>query len=392
MKVLEGEAKAVLAEGGLRLPRGQIVTTPEAAAQVALQLNRSVVVKSQIPTGGRMKAGGISFADTPEATAIAAQTLLGRSILGFPVNAVLVEEHIAHHTELFVGVLYDGYTHRPSVIATRAGGIDVERGASTVQRGFSLLVGKAVLDSIGQEVAAALGFSEQPFLRLSSIISNLMAHFVALDAVLLEINPLVLTTDDQWIAADVHLELDDDAAFRYKELLAKLPFSIRETDRRSEFERRAAEIDSADHRGVAGRLVPFGGNLGLLIGGGGASLTIMDAVLDAGLKPANYCEIGGNPSVWKIKELTKLILQQPGVDKLAVMMNVVSNTRVDLVARGVIKGVLELGRVPSKVITAFRIPGSWEDEGAAILGHYGIAFFDRRVSFDQVVEQIVREG
>ena len=289
-------------------------------------------------------------------------------------------------------MLYDGYTRRPSVIATRAGGIDVESGASTVQRGFSLLVGKAVLDSIGQEVAAALGFSEQPLLRLSSIISNLMERFVALDAVLLEINPLVLTTDDQWIAADVHLELDDDAAFRYKELLAKLPFSVRETDRRSEFERRAAEIDSADHRGVAGRLVPFGGNLGLLIGGGGASLTIMDAVLDAGLKPANYCEIGGNPSVWKIKELTKLILQQPGVDKLAVMMNVVSNTRVDLVARGVIKGVLELGRVPSKVITAFRIPGSWEDEGAAILGHYGIAFFDRRVSFDQVVEQIVREG
>ena len=289
-------------------------------------------------------------------------------------------------------MLYDGYTRRPSVIATRAGGIDVESGASTVQRGFSLLVGKAVLDSIGQEVAAALGFSEQPLLRLSSIISNLMERFVALDAVLLEINPLVLTTDDQWIAADVHLELDDDAAFRYKELLAKLPFSVRETDRRSEFERRAAEIDSADHRGVAGRLVPFGGNLGLLIGGGGASLTIMDAVLDAGLKPANYCEIGGNPSVWKIKELTKLILQQPGVDKLAVMMNVVSNTRVDLVARGVIKGVLELGRVPSKVITAFRIPGSWEDEGVAILGHYGIAFFDRRVSFDQVVEQIVREG
>ena len=98
MKVLEGEAKAVLAEGGLRVPRGQIVTTPEAAAQAARQLNCSVVVKSQIPTGGRMKAGGISFADTPEATAIAAQTLLGRSILGFPVNAVLVEEHIAHRT------------------------------------------------------------------------------------------------------------------------------------------------------------------------------------------------------------------------------------------------------------------------------------------------------
>jgi len=139
---------------------------------------------------------------------------------------------------------------------------------------------------------------------------------------------------------------------------------------------------------VAGRLVAFDGNLGLLIGGGGASLTVMDAVLDAGLHPANYCEIGGNPSVWKIKELTKLILSQPQVERLAVVMNVVSNTRVDLVARGVIKGVLELGRDPAEVICAFRIPGSWEDEGQAILAHYGVRFFGRESSIDEVIEAI----
>jgi len=112
-------------------------------------------------------------------------------------------------------------------------------------------------------------------------------------------------------------------------------------DRRTDFEREAAKIDSAHHRGVAGRLIPFDGDLGLLIGGGDASLTTMDALLNSGLKPANYCEIGGNPSMWKVKELTRLILRQPRVSKLAVIMNVVSNTRVDLVARGVVKGVLE---------------------------------------------------
>ena len=112
----------------------------------------------------------------------------------------------------------------------------------------------------------------------------------------------------------------------------------------------------------------------------------MDAVLEAGLKPANYGEIGGNPSVWKIKELTKLILSQPGVDRLAVIMNVVSNTRADLVARGVIKGALELGLEPREVIAAFRIPGSWESEGQDILRHYGIAFYGRETSIDQVVE------
>ncbi len=144
----------------------------------------------------------------------------------------------------------------------------------------------------------------------------------------------------------------------------------------------------ADHRGVAGRLIPFGGNIGLLIGGGGASLAVMDLVLDRGLKPANYCEIGGNPSVWKIKELTKLILSQPEVDRLVVTMNVVSNTRADLVARGVIKGVLEMGRTPSEVIAAFRIPGSWEDESRAILAHYGVRHFGRETSLDQTIESV----
>ena len=112
----------------------------------------------------------------------------------------------------------------------------------------------------------------------------------------------------------------------------------------------------------------------------------MDALLDAGFKPANYCEIGGNPSVWKVKELTKLFLGLPRVRKMAVIMNVVSNTRVDLVARGVIKGVLESGREPREAIAAFRIPGSWEAEGQAILRHYEVAFFGRETSIDQVVD------
>jgi succinyl-CoA synthetase beta subunit/citryl-CoA synthetase large subunit len=114
----------------------------------------------------------------------------------------------------------------------------------------------------------------------------------------------------------------------------------------------------------------------------------MDALLDAGLSPANYCEIGGNPSVWKIKELTKLILSQPQVETLVVIMNVVSNTRVDLIARGVVKGILELGRDPAEVVAAFRVPGSWEDEGRKILTHYGIRSFGRETSIEQVVESI----
>jgi len=155
------------------------------------------------------------------------------------------------------------------------------------------------------------------------------------------------------------------------------------------FERRAAEIDRMDHRGVAGRVVEFAGDLGLIIGGGGASLAAFDAVRRHGGRPANYCEIGGNPSVRKVAELTRHILDKPGVERLAVIMNVVNNTRVDLVARGVIKGCLEAGREPGQAVAVFRIPGAWEEEGFRLLRHYGIEPLGREVSIDEAARRAV---
>ena len=384
MKVLEFEAKALLREQGLRTPKGQWVTSAEATAEAARDIGGPIVIKAQVPTGGRMKAGGVRFAETPEQAQAIAAELLVLTIKGLPVQALLVEEKIANTAEMFVSLTYDSEVRSAVLLASAAGGIEIESEAKLIRRLVPTLT--AASEFIGREVAAELGLAGAAFLDFGQIITRLLQAFAAWDALLLEVNPLVLDTSGRWCVADVHLELDDDAAHRQAPLRAKLPYSSAAADNRTDFERKAAEIDSADHRGVAGRLVPFPGNLGLLIGGGGASLTIMDAVLEAGLKPANYCEIGGNPSVWKIKELTKLILSQPGVDRLAVIMNVVSNTRADLVARGVIKGALELGLEPREVIAAFRIPGSWESEGQDILRHYGIAFYGRETSIDQVVE------
>jgi succinyl-CoA synthetase beta subunit/citryl-CoA synthetase large subunit len=387
MKALEFEAKALLAASGLIVPGGGIATTPDEADEVARGIGRPVVVKAHIPIGGRMRAGGVRFARTPEEAASIAGDMLGRELLGHAVPAVLVEERLDGADEIFVSVAYDGRARRAVLLASRAGGVDVE-GSDVVHRTLSLSAANAAPDYLGREVAAEIGYGGSTLLRLGAVITSLVSRFVEWDALLLELNPLILRTDGEWCVADVHLELDDDAAFRQQAVLARLPHSLRAARMSSDFERRAAEIDGADHRGVAGRLVRFDGDLGLLIGGGGASLTIMDAILDAGLKPANYCEIGGNPSVWKVKELTKLILGQPGVNRMAVVMNVVSNTRADLVARGVIKGVLEMGRDPREVIAAFRIPGSWELESQAILSRYGVAFFDRDADLDRVVEAI----
>lgn len=384
MKILEFEAKALLKAHGVAVPRGETVATLDAARAAAASLDRSVMVKAQIPSGGRLKAGGVHAAATPEEAAQIARELFTAQIRGFLVERVLVEEKLDIIAEIFIAVTYDTVARRPVVIASADGGIDIEASGNVIRRVFA----PPVSDYVGREIAAELGFHGAVLPKLASLITTVARCFTQWDALLLEINPVVLDTQGNWWAADVHLELDDDAAFRQRDLLARLPVSAAIAARQTEFERRAAEIDSADHRGVAGRLVAFDGDLGLLIGGGGASLTVLDAVLDAGLQPANYCEIGGNPSVWKIKELTKLILSQPQVKRLAVIMNVVSNTRVDLIARGVIKGILELGRDPREVIAVFRIPGSWEGEGQAILKHYGVRYFGRETTLDQVVEAI----
>ena len=201
---------------------------------------------------------------------------------------------------------------------------------------------------------------------------------------LAEINPVARLADGKFVALDAHLEMEDEAVGRHKKMLAEIGVELdepRELYEPSDFERNVKAIDEADHRGVIqGKDHGFEGNIGLVIGAGGGSLTLTDAVRSQGGKPANYAEIGGNPSVAKSKGLAMEVLKKDGVEKIAVMMSIVSNTRVDIVARGVIAACLELGKDPAETIAVFRIPGAWEDEGAKILGKYGIEFNDRTVS------------
>src|SRR5206468_11667492 len=189
-----------------------------------------------------------------------------------------------------------------------------------------------------------------------------------------------------------HMDMENEARPRQQKLLTELGVGDEETRLAREatpFELAGAEVDAMDHRGVAGNVTEFDGNLGLVIGAGGGSLTLFDAVRKYGGRPANYCEIGGNPSVSKAKGLAKLVLEKPGVDKIAVMMSIVSNTRVDIVARGVVKACLELGYDPAEKIAIFRIPGAWEDEGFKILEKYGVEYADRSVSLHEAARRAV---
>jgi succinyl-CoA synthetase beta subunit/citryl-CoA synthetase large subunit len=188
--------------------------------------------------------------------------------------------------------------------------------------------------------------------------------------------------------------MEVEARRRQKTTLDELGFAPGDTRpprEATQFEVDAAKIDSDDPRGIAGPVVEFDGNIGLVIGAGGGSLTTFDAIKKHGGRPANYAALGGNPSVRKAQRLTKLVLSKPGVDKIAVISNVVSNTRADLVARGVIKAVVEMGFKPADKILIFRVPGAWEADAAKILKKYGVEFCDRSVSISEAARRAVEK-
>lgn len=388
MRMFEHEGKEILQQYRIPIPEGVLVSAPESVA-----IDRPSVIKAQVPIGGRGKAGGILTADTTAEARTAAGRLLGSAIRGFRVQRVLAEPRADIAREFFLAVTYDTAAKMPLAIFSRDGGIDVQtvRDPERIQR-VHFTVGEGLPEFRAREMAAATGLGGKTLLAVSAVLSRLADLFLDCDATLAEINPLACCTDGRVLALDCHLEIDDDALFRhprFQQALRDHP-QRRQARRQIDFEREAARIDALDHRGVAGRVIAFDGDLGLIIGGGGASLTAFDAVLACGGQPANYCEVGGNPSVRKVAALTRLILSRPGVDHIAVITNVVSNTRVDLMARGIVKGILAAGKRPAETVRVFRVPGAWEDEGERILRKYGIRFADRTVSIDEAARMAVQ--
>lgn len=392
MRLLECESKDILNKYQIVTPKGSTV-----AAVNKHEIESPVMLKAQVPIGGRGKAGGILEASTTEQVKKNVDRLLSMWVRGYRAKKILIEEKLGIEREYFMAITYDTVAKSPLAIFAAEGGVDIE---SLVTR-EPLKVRKEHFSTRARlpqyrarEIISETGVTGRLLLGLGNVLSNLADIFIDYDATLAEINPLALTPGGRLIALDCHLEIDDDAVFRHADLIEIAGDDDRfQAERRmTDFERQAAEVDRLDHRGVAGRVIEFEGNMGLIIGGGGASLTAFDAVQFHGGQPANYCEIGGNPSVLKVKELTRLLLSKPNVEKIAVIMNVVSNTRVDLVARGIVKGILEAGKNPAETVAAFRIPGAWEEEGFKILSKYGVPYLDRTASIDDAARKAVENS
>jgi succinyl-CoA synthetase beta subunit len=395
MRFFEYEARAVVERAGIPVTDFGFVTSKDEAREVAERIGGPVVIKSQVLTGGRMKAGGVQFADTPEEAAEHAEHVLGLEINGHRPRGVLVDPRADVKQEFYAGVVWDGIRKQPVIIFSPVGGIDIEQVAEEQpdkvgRRHFSML--RPISDFEAKEVIAATGVTGRQLQKLVPIVKRLAQLFVDYDMTLAEINPLAEMHDGSFIALDAHMDMENEARGRQKALLTELGIGDEETREAREptpFELDGEAVDAMDHRGVAGNVTEFDGDLGLVIGAGGGSLTLFDAVRNQGGRPANYCEIGGNPSVKKAKGLAKLVLQKPGVEKIAVMMSIVSNTRVDIVARGVIAACLELGMDPAEKISIFRIPGAWEEEGFKILERYGVRYADRSVSMHDAARMAV---
>src|SRR6476469_6940359 len=377
MRFFEFEAREIVKRAGIPVTDFGFVTEAEEARAIAERIGGSTVIKSQVLTGGRMKAGGVKFADTPQEAQAHAADILQLEINGHMPRGVLVDPKAEVAQEFYVGV------------------VDIEQVAEEQpdkvgRRHFSNILPLSEFQA--KEVIASTGVTGGDLNKLVPIVTRLAKLFVDYDMTLAEINPLGKLKDGSFVALDAHMDMENEARGRHKALLHGLGVGDEETRQAreaTEFELAGEAVDAASHRGVAGNVTEFDGNLGLVIGAGGGSLTLFDAVRKYGGKPANYCEIGGNPSVEKACGLAKLVLSKPGVDKIAVMMSIVSNTRVDIVARGVIKACIELGFDPAQKISIFRIPGAWEEEGFKILERYGVRYADRTTSMHEAAKLAV---
>jgi len=389
----ESEAKELLRKHQIPVPKGGVATSPAEAEKIAADLGGPVVVKALALFGGRHQASARNAAEAKAA----AEKLLATEIGGKKPEKVLIEQDTDAATTYSLRITYDGSAKLPVMLGTAVTGKDIDDVAddqpdAVKRRYFSALLPPSTYRA--KELVSALGATGGALNRMTGVVHNLNHVLMEYDLNIVDVPRLSVTKDGKVVVDDVFMDMEIEARTRQKPNLDALgvdPKDARVPREPTEFDKKGAQIDKDDPRGVAGPIVEFDGNIGCVIGAGGGSLTTFDAIRGHGGRPANYAAIGGNPSVGKCKELTKLVLSKPGVEKIVVISNVVSNTRADLLARGVIKGVIELGKKPSEVIAIFRSPGAWEADAAKILKKYGVEYCDRTVSISEAARRGVEK-
>lgn len=354
MNLHEYQAKRLFAEHGVPIPEGDVASTPAEAREIARELGGKVVVKAQVLTGGRGKAGGIKLANSPDEAEEKAAKILGMSIKGFTVRKVLVDEQAPGiEREVYLAVLIDRAKRLPMIMASAAGGIDIEEVAeATPEKIFKVHVNPALGVRYYQTtyLAAEMDLPRELWRDFHKVVAGLYACFKANDASLTEINPLVITSENRLLALDGKMSVDDNALYRQSRLA-----EMRDVDEETPAEREARQS------GIS--FIQLDGNIGCMVNGAGLAMTTMDVIKLFGGEPANFLDIGGGARADQVATALRLILSDPKVE--AVLVNIFGGiTRGDEVAMGIIEA---LSQLDTNVPMVVRLAGTNAAEGREIL-------------------------
>jgi succinyl-CoA synthetase beta subunit len=353
MKLHEYQSKQILSKYGVPIPAGRVAATAAEAKQIAEELGGRVVIKSQVLVGGRGKAGGIRLARSAREVEELAAEILGMEIKGLPVRKVLVDEAASIETEIYLGITNDRNARKPVMMASSAGGVDIEEVAreapeKIVKVHIDPLLG--LRDYQARDLAAGIDLPRHHWRSFGQIASALWQAYLDSDATLVEINPLVITSEDRLLAVDGKMVIDDNALFRHPDLA-----EMRDLDVEAD-----AEIEARKY-GLS--YIKLDGAIGCMVNGAGLAMTTMDIIKLFGGEPANFLDIGGGASADKVKAALRIILADPNVK--SVLLNVFGGiTRGDEVARGILSA---LGEVKSSVPMVIRLVGTKAAEGRQIL-------------------------
>ncbi len=352
MKLHEYQSKLIFAKYGIPIPKGRVAATADEAKQIAKELGSRVVIKSQVLVGGRGKAGGIRLAKSPDEAGELARQILAMEIKGLPVRKVLVDEAANIETEIYLGITNDRAARKPVMMASAAGGVDIEEVARVspekiIKVHIDPLLG--LRDYQARDIAAGIDLPRDHWRTFNIIAHGLWKAYQDCDATLAEINPLVIS-DGKLLAVDGKMLIDDNALYRQQNLAEMRDLDV---EAPSEVEARRYGLS----------FIKLEGNIGCMVNGAGLAMTTMDIIKLFGGEPANFLDIGGGASSDKVAAALRIILSDENVK--AVLFNVFGGiTRCDEVARGIL---VALDEVKPKAPMVVRLVGTNAEEGLRML-------------------------
>ncbi|MHA2187647.1 MAG: ADP-forming succinate--CoA ligase subunit beta [Candidatus Thorarchaeota archaeon] len=380
MKLFEHEAKEIFRAYGMPTPPGGVAKTPQEAKKQASDVGKPVVVKAQVLAGKRGKAGGVKFADTPDEAEKFTKDILGMRINDLPVEAVLIEEKLDIEQEIYAGLTIDRNERKYVMIGSAAGGMSIEELA---EESPEKIIKKHIDPSIGfqpyeaRNMAIAMGFKGKQIYKLSGFFLKIWKIVKDYDVELTEINPLILTKDGRFLAADARLNIDDNALYRHKALVEKIQ---REPQEQNEREKMATA------EGMA--YVELDGDIACICNGAGLTMATLDAVELHGGKASTFLDLGGGSDKERVEMGIEIALMYPKVK--AILVNIMGGiTRCDDVANGIVAARDDKG---INVPLVIRMVGTNEKEGQEILDKAGLPFLKTMEEAASKVVELVKEG